>query len=416
MKITFIQPNVGYKGHTWEALGIGYIISTLRKYIKEDLDINFYSGFYDSDKTILRGAEDSDIIGFGCTSPQFKHALDLSKKLRSENNWIVMGGIHPTCLPKDVIREKDVDIVIEGEGELSFYRIVRNILENRQSRNTIVNSRSIKNLDNLPYPDRDTIKNERNIQQAYNDGGKRITSIFSSRGCPFNCSFCCSRFLWGSKARIRSPINVLDEFEYTVNKWNIDFIKFADDTFTLNRGKVKEFCNEKIKRNINIPFGANAHVNTINRDLLEHLYKANCTELWYGVESGSPRILKDMNKHTNVDKIRDAFKLTKEYGIKTRAYFLLGMPNETIEDIKMTEELCDELEPDMVGFALLSPFPNNEYYDHDLMKDWDWSTFDEYNNNWVNTKTLSNEDLRYEQKRLIDKYRRYVVFRHKDKV
>jgi hypothetical protein len=105
MKIVFVQPNVGFKGHTWEALGIGYIIAYLKKFYSGKLDMEFYSGFYDTDGVIIRAASDADIIGFGCTSPQYKHGLELAKKIKTPKNHIVFGGIHPSTLPDLVMRE-----------------------------------------------------------------------------------------------------------------------------------------------------------------------------------------------------------------------------------------------------------------------------------------------------------------------
>jgi len=271
----------------------------------------------------------------------------------------------------------------------------------------------IKDINTIPFPDRNIIKNERNIQQAYEDNGIRIASTFSARGCPFNCSFCCSNMVWEKLVRWRSSENILDEIEILIKNWNIQFLKFSDDTFTLSKQRILDFCEQKQIRKIKLPFGANARVDLIDEEILENLVDAGCKELWYGVESGSPKILKDMHKGTNINQIRRAFMLTKNFGIKTRAYFLLGMPNETIEDIKMTEKLCDDIQPDVVGFSLLAPFPSNEYFDYETMKDWDWSMFDEYNNNWVRTKTLTNQQLKEEQKRLIRKYQEKITFRQK---
>ena len=168
-----------------------------------------------------------------------------------------------------------------------------------------------------------------------------------------------------------------------------------------------------MERSVKIPYGANAHVNTIDEEMLRYLAESGCQELWYGVESGSPRILKELHKNTDINRIKAVFKLTKEYGIKTRAYFLLGIPSETIEDAEMTERLCDELQPDIVGFTLLAPFPSNEYFDHETMAEWDWSTFDEYSNDWVHTQTLSNQALKDIQRRLVNKYQEVAVFRQK---
>jgi anaerobic magnesium-protoporphyrin IX monomethyl ester cyclase len=412
MKIVFVQPNVGFKGHTWEALGIGYIAAKLRKDYP-DLEIDFYSGFYDKDEQILKASRDADIIGFGCTSPQFKHGLELAKKIKTDKNVIVFGGVHPSALPDQVLKEESIDAIVIGEGELAMSRLVKEVKEGKKVRKRLFTPEIIEDLDGLPFPDRKIIKNERNIQQAMGDEGIRITSVLSSRGCPFGCTFCSSHILWGRHIRIRTPENIIDEIEGLVNDWNIQFLKFADDTFTVNKERTLEFCRLKMERGIKLPYGANAHVNTMDREVMKQLAASGCQELWYGVESGSGRILKEMHKHTDVDRIKKVFKLTREFGIKTRAYFLLGMPTETVEDIAMTEKLCDELRPDIVGFTLLSPFPCNEYYDPAAMADWDWSTFDEYSNDWVKTASISNRELKEIQHRLVAKYQQAAAFRQR---
>jgi len=415
MKIVFIQPNVGFKGHTWEAIGVGYLAAYLKKYYSRanELDMSFYSAFYDSDEEILNNAKDAKIIFFTCTSPQFKHGLTLAKKLKTENNLIVFGGAHPSILPQEVIKEDCVDIVVQGEGEQAVLKVVENVANGIKMKKQILHFDYIKDLDAIPFPDRKLIKNERNIETAYKDNSVRIAAILSSRGCPFKCSFCSSHCIWDRMPRLRSPENILEEFESLARDWKINFIKFADDTFTINKQRTINFCKLKMERGVKTPYGANAHINTIDEELLKYLAESGCQELWYGVESGSPKILADMHKNTTIERIKEVFRLTKKYGIKTRAYFLLGMPNETMEDIKMTEKLCDELQPEIVGFTLLAPYPGNEYFDYEKMKDWDWSAFDEYNNDWVGTKTISNEQLKQEQKRLVAKYQKRITFRQK---
>jgi len=413
MKIVFVQPIVGFAGHTWEALGIGYITAYLRQCYSGNLDIEFYSGFYDEDERIVEAGRNADIIGFSCTSPQYKHGLHLARQIKTNSNRIVFGGIHPSALPDLVLREDCVDAIVVGEGEKATLQLVKDVDQGLDIHKRTYRADYVKNLDDLPFPDRKTIKNERNIQQAFKDEGIRITSVLSSRGCPFRCSFCCSHILWQRSARLRSPTNMLGEIERLIPDWDIQFFKFADDTFTVNRQRVIEFCRLKIERGIKIPYGANAHVNTVDEEMIKCLAESGCRELWYGVESGSPRILKAMHKNTDINKIRTVFNLTKEYGIKTRAYFLLGMPEETIDDIEMTERLCDELQPDIVGVTLLAPFPSNDYFDSETMTEWDWSTFDEYGNDWVHTRTLSNQALKDIQKRLVEKYQDVATFRQR---
>jgi anaerobic magnesium-protoporphyrin IX monomethyl ester cyclase len=415
MKIVFVQPNVGFKGHTWEALGIGYIMAYLRKHYSGDLDIDFYSGFYDTDEQIIKAGRNADIVGFGCTSPQYKHGLNLAKQIKTKNNYIVFGGVHPSALPDMVLQEACIDAVVIGEGEKATLKLVEDVVQGKGISKLRATADYIKDLDDMPFPDRKTIKNERNIQQAFNDEGVRITSVLSSRGCPFSCSFCCSRVLWGHRVRFRSPANILEEVEELIRGWNIQFLKFADDTFTVNKERVIEFCRLKMEKGLKIPYGANAHVNTMDGEMLKYLADSGCQELWYGVESGSPRILKEMHKNTDINRIKEIFKLTHDYGIKTRAYVLLGMPDETSEDINMTERLLDELRPDIVGFTLLAPFPTNEYYNPTMMADWDWSVFDEYGNDWVKTGTISNRELKDIQQRLVAKYQNAAAFRQRKK-
>jgi anaerobic magnesium-protoporphyrin IX monomethyl ester cyclase len=414
VKIVFIQPNVGFKGgHTWEALGIGYMVSYLKKHFQGSLDLSFYSAFYDSDEEIIRNVQDADVIAFSCTSPQYRHGLQLARVVKKPDNTIVFGGVHASALPDDVLKEPCVDIVVKGEGEQSILSIINDLSSGNKNRKRIITSDYIEDINTIPFPDRIAIKNERNIQQAYADNHKRIAAVLSSRGCPFRCSYCCSPVVWQRKTRFRSPENILDEIEEMVRVLHLDFLKFADDTFTVNKKRVLDFCSQKNERGIAIPFGANAHINTIDEEMLKVLSESNCQELWYGVESGSPKILNDMHKNTNIEDIQNVFRLTHDYGMKTRAYFLIGMPNETIEDLHLTEQLCDEIQPDVVGFTLLAPYPTNEYFDYATMKDWDWSTFDEYTNDWVHTQTLSNARLKSEQKRLIEKYQKNITFKQK---
>lgn len=402
MKIAFVQPR---SFHTWEALNIGYLAAYLRAHGYQD--ISFYSGFFESDEEIIEGCKRADIVGFSCTSPQMKHALSLAARIKGPHNYIVFGGVHPSALPEGVLKNPWVDAVVVGEGEQAFLDIVQG------DRERMVRRPLFQSLDDIPFPDRKTIKQERNIQEAYRDNGKRIAAIFSSRGCPFRCVFCISHVVWTRRVRFRSAGNILDEFEKVVKDWNIDFIKFSDDTFTLKKKLVMEFCEGKLRRGIKTEWGCNIRVDSTDEEMLSMMYRAGCREVWAGVESGSPRILEDMQKKITPDQVRRVFKLAREIGLFRRAYLLLGMPNESYEDIRLTEELIDEIEPDMVGFTILAPFPGTVFYDDKVHADVDWSVVDEYQNDMTCTAYLSNADLRREQERLTEKYRDRLVFRHR---
>ena len=403
MKIVLIQPK---SFHTWEALNLGYIASYAKKHGFNKF--KFFSGFYDTDEEIIAGCRDADIIGFTCTSPHMKHAEYLASKIKRNDNYIVFGGIHPSSLPAQTLENPNVDAGVVGEGERAFLDIIKG------NREKIVSRPYIENLDSIPFPDRQLIKQERNIQVAFKDNGVRIASIFSSRGCPFSCLFCASHSVWSRRVRFRSADNILDEFEQVVDEWKIDLIKFSDDTFTIKKSLVKDFCEKKIDRGIKTAWACNARVDKVDESLLRLMKEAGCKEIWAGVESGSPRILKDMNKKITIEQVKYVFAKSRELGLIRRAYMLLGMPEESLEDIKLSEKLVDEIEPDMVGFTILAPYPGTKYYDPAVHKDVDWSVVDEYENRITRTRYLSNEDLQREQLRLVKKYQNKAVFRQRN--
>jgi radical SAM superfamily enzyme YgiQ (UPF0313 family) len=154
-------------------------------------------------------------------------------------------------------------------------------------------------------------------------------------------------------------------------------------------------------------------VSVMDEELLKLMWAAGCRELWLGVESGSPRILRDMRKPFNLNDIRQAFKITKALGFVRRAYILLGMPNEELGDIEMTDRLIEEIEPDVVGFTILAPFPGTRAYDPQLHRDIDWSEVDEYHNKFTRTKTMTNEELHRRQQWFVKKYHDRIAFHHK---
>jgi len=385
-KWVFIQP---HSHHAWEALGIGYLISSLRA--AGETDIQFMSGFFDSNEKILTACNKADVVGFGCTSPQIKHAAALASYITAHK---VFGGVHPTVLPQIDF----ADQVVVGEGERAIVEIAKG------NRAPIVQCMNVENIDDLPFPDRKTIKQERNVEVAYKENRERIGSIFSSRGCPYDCTICASKSIWTRRVRFRSAANIYEEFQQITKDLRLDFIKFADDTFTLNRTLVEEFCRLKISARDKTPWGANVRANTVDIKLFRLLRKANCREVWMGVESGNDGILKDIKKGITTEQVVKAFSAARAVGIKTRAYMLLGMPNETYETIKQSEALVDRIKPNIVGWSLLSPFPGTAFYEHEKHKDIDWSGFSTYKNPLIRSKELTNEQLTDEQKRLIEKY------------
>lgn len=400
MKVTMVTP---YYVNQWESLGLGYIIAYVKKHYKGELDINFFQGKFDSDDDIILGSKDSDIVAFSCTSPAYQHGLDLAGLLKEINPkiHIIFGGWHVSALPEVVRREACIAQVIVGEGERAFLEILRG------NNGNVIKYPPLHPFD-LEWPDREAIKNHRTIDLCESMNGKRTASFQMNRGCKVHCKFCAEQTMTGKYNRETNPIrsrtneDVLNEIGVVEARYNINYFKFVDATFDINPEQVIDFCAAKIDYDNEIEWEANIHPRFIQKEeVFAWLKESNCNQINIGVESGSPRILKDIGKGTRIEHIKNVFKWARKYGIKRRGYFLLGMPNEQYEDMRLTEQLIDEIEPDVMGFTILCPYPGSDFYDPLKHKDIDWSATDEYSNDFWRTEHYSNSAIKGQQKILM---------------
>lgn len=409
MKIVLVQPRAGFLGASyWEPLGLGYIASFLKSRLP-DIEVEVYSQAFDDDKSIIMGCIDADFVGFGCTTPQLNNALELNRRIKLLNPGVfsVFGGYEPTARPFETSQLPDVDQVIVGEGERGMLAAVRG------NKMRVVISPPIEKLDSFPYPDRELIKNRRHVELAFKETGEKIASIQASRGCPFQCLPCSNIKMHGSRIRVRNPTFVVNEMKKVKEQLSLDFIKFCDATFNTTEKRVLDFCAEIQKQGVLIPFGCNIHPSIGSYQMFEALAKAGCREVWVGVESGSLKILKEMRKGVTVERIREVFKLTHDLGLVRRAYFLIGSPSETPEDIELTEKLAEEIDADVYGFTILCPFPGTDLFDPVKYKDIDWSCADEYGNRFYRNLCFTNEELWKIRERLADKFKDKICWRLK---
>jgi anaerobic magnesium-protoporphyrin IX monomethyl ester cyclase len=411
MKVTLVQPRYF---NIWEALGLGYVGAYLKTHSRGPLEVNFFQAFFDTDEEIVRGAADSDVVGFSCTSPAFAHGAALARAIKAVNPraWTVFGGFHPSAAPDDCLATPGVDAIVRGEGERAFLEIV----EGNRARD--VKGDPVADLDTLPFPDRALIRNERDIALAHRYTGQRMTSFQSCRVCPLRCAFCAERAVTGVFHRATNPVReiraarLLDEIQAVTARYALDHFKFVDATWNTSPEKVIAFCQEKIARGFTLPWEANVHAAFTTREMFRWMKEAACVQINVGCESGSPRILRDMRKGISVEKVAQVFAWAREVGIKRRAYFIMGMPNETEEDLLLTEALAVRLEPEVFGVTIVCPYPGTDLYDPIRHGGTDWSKTDEYSNDFWATKHLSNADLKRWQKRLTEKFRDAVAWHH----
>jgi radical SAM superfamily enzyme YgiQ (UPF0313 family) len=430
MKITLIQPRVEHNpSYIHEPLNLGYIAAYLIERGYKNLDIHI--GAFETDKEIISDASEADIVGFTATSPMMKHAEELAVKIKEVNPKavIVFGGSHPSVMAGNTLKNENIDVVVRGEGEITMLELVQAIdkglpfdtidgISHRIKKSIIYNHNPerelIENIDFLPFPARKLMKQEKFLEMGYKKYGDRGAWVFSSRGCPYHCTYCASWSIWTRKWRARSPENIIREIRELVDGYNVDRINFADDTFTISRKRVVEFCKLLKRENLQISWGCNIRANNVDKKLFEVMKSAGCTDVWIGAESGSPVILKDIKKGITLTQIKNAFKWSKEAGLKRRAYLMVGSPKESKETILQTEKLVEEIKPDTLEFSILTPYPGCENYEMAKKRryvndDMDWSGIDIFSSACVlmGTQYLSKEEMREEHKRLAEKYREY---------
>lgn len=266
---------------------------------------------------------------------------------------IVVGGPHCSIYSND--NSLGADSVIVGEGEKSFLQLVQDY---PQSKPLYTQTSFIEDLDALPFPARHLTK----IEKYYSVLAEEVptTTAFSSRGCPYSCSFC-DRPALGKSFRPQSAHRVVEEMEWCQTH-GIKEIFFYDDTFTIQQRRVEQICQEYIRRGLRIKWDIRARVNTVNYEMLKLLKSCNVTRIHFGVESAVPRILKELNKGITTEQVYRTFESCKKLGIKTLAYFMMGCPTETEEDIKENLRMAKRIKADYMQMTILSLFPGTQIY------------------------------------------------------
>jgi radical SAM superfamily enzyme YgiQ (UPF0313 family) len=224
----------------------------------------------------------------------------------------------------------------------------------------------IRDLDMLPMPARHLLPNDK---YRYILSKGKVTTLFSSRGCPYQCIFC-DKTVFGSQWRARSAESVLEEIELVVKDFGVKSIVFYDDLFTVKKDRVVEICKGIIDKKLDIEWKCEGRVNIVDEESLKWMKKAGCSMIAYGVESGNQKGLDYLNKGTKVSQIQRAFELTGKAGIKPMGYFVLGIPVETYEEGLHTIEFAKEIRAAYAQFSVLSPTPGTRLYDEVIKMGW----------------------------------------------
>jgi anaerobic magnesium-protoporphyrin IX monomethyl ester cyclase len=396
--LIYPRPNI-FKPSSVVPLGLAYLASVLEqsgnRVIVNDLNVE-----PDRIDNIIKN-EPIDLVGISASTPMIKSAWSIAKKVKNinKNATVVLGGPHPSALPEEALKYEDIDIVVRGEGEYTLMDLCKKMEDevglesidgisyknNGYIKHNIARE-YIKNLDELPFPAYHLFPSLDNYtpSQPLLSNSKRSAAIITSRGCPENCIFCYKE-IFGSKYRMRSSKNVIDEWKMLVEELKVQEIAIQDDTFTLHKKRAIEICNMIKKEGLDVDWSTpnGIRVDTVNSELLSSMKQAGCKLVWFGVESGSQRVLDEIvQKKINLNQVEKAITTAKRVGLEVGTFFVLGMPGETEEEMQMSIDFAKKLDPDYCQFTICGPFPGTRLYTYLIEKNIrlldDWDLFGHY--------------------------------------
>ena len=257
----------------------------------------------------------------------------------------------------------------------------------------------MENLDEIPFMPLELFPMDKYVRSFCELEVYPVDLMCTSRGCPYTCRFCSNEYVWGHKVRAMSAKRVVDEIEHMVEKYDTKGIYFREDNFTILKKRVGLICDEIKSRGIEIEWICQSRVKPLDEEVIKKMADAGCKSVWFGVESGSQKILDMLNKGITLSDIKRAFDIYKKYGIKRGASVMIGIPGESLDDIQKTRDLINEIKPDYVFWNPFLGIPGSEIYDE--IKDRKELHYNVYKGMIL----LNNEVLNWPEKvKLADKY------------
>lgn len=354
MKIIFLDLKEKTKNLIFPSLGLGYICSYLKKHLPE-IELEILEHVNSKDDLIMK-LKDSDLVGITFTTEGYSKAISISKFIKSRlNKPIIIGGLHASFIDK---LEDCFNICVVGEGEATFLELVKNYKGHGKFSNIgkikgiiyrkgkkIIKTEErefIKDLDEIPPPDYSlyNLKYYLKKRSIYPGGRGKGASILTSRGCPYNCVFCCSARFWKNNIRYNSAEYTVSMMESLTKEHKVDILQIWDDLFVLNKKRLKKIVELMEQKGLNKKLRisvAGGRTNLIDDEVCQLLKRMNVRYISCGFESGSNKILNYLKKGTlTVDDNEKAIKLAKKYGFKVGGGVIFGTPGETEEDLEQT--------------------------------------------------------------------------------
>lgn len=408
VKIALINPGKDKQYSTQEPLNLGFLASYLEKH---NIEVKIIDQLAEQKPQKEIKKFNPTFVGITGTTPLINDAFEIADWCMKHNYPVIFGGVHASIQLNDT---DSLYTVVKGEGEKALLGLVKGEIP----LNGIIEGEYIKNLDEIPPPARHLIdmnfymRSKDRISDSYLyfvPKHTKVASILTSRGCPFECTFC-----WNSTrkvpVRMNSAPRVIAEMEILIKQYEAEALFFIEDNFFLSKIRVRKICEELIAKRIEIMWGANARVDGINLKLLQTAKQAGCEQITFGFESGSQKILNILNKQTTVEQNRKAIEICKEAEIIPQGTIMIGSPTETIEDINMTRQFIRDTEiQNTIGICITTAFPGTKLWEYCIEKNlipesFSWSDFNYQKIPIQCCESISPEDLQNIYYEMVDEF------------
>jgi len=376
----YMGRHFGRMGWVMPPMGLLYLAAELER---EAIEVEVYDAQIEqrSLATALT-EEEPEIVGITCATALVESTLAAARLTKEilPTTTVVVGGVHPTVRPDDLVGSPNVDIAVRGEGLKTIVEICRAVDDgdgdvlraiagtSHRLDGELVNnpSRPLEpDVDSFPFPARHLVPME--IYRMSPDLSIRppMDIVFGAYGCPYDCVFCAAQTVMGGSFRVRSLDNLLSEIDQVVREQHPRTLLMGDDNFVLSKERTLDFCDRYSCRGYHktLPWQIATRVDSVDGEILHAMKSAGCYLISFGIESGVGRLLDTIEKGAEVEQAESAVRLAKEAGLVVRSTFILGLPGETVEDSRATIRFSRRLPLDQVRFALATPFPGTRLWE-----------------------------------------------------
>ncbi len=354
-------------------LGLLYLAAALER---EGVEVRLCDELVGHDhRARIDALEPGDLVGVTVTSPMVARTAAILEHARRRGCRTAIGGPHPSALPAESLADTGADAAVVGEGELALAEFCRAGSWDGVAGAVVAGAGSeprfnvprppLADLDSLPFPARHLLDWEH--YRGTGEFGfvvppdRTWTTIMGSRGCSYRCTFCGASAVFGRRVRPRSVESVVAEMEDARARWGVESFTFSDDNFVFSEERTRTFCHALLDRGLDVRWSCLTRVD-LSPDTLALMKRAGCVLIGFGVESGSEEVLRRVKKRIKLRDVERVFASARRAKIKTKAFFMIGLPGEGPAELDRSVELAIRIRPSYLWLSILVPLPGTRLY------------------------------------------------------